>query len=183
MVKGDRFDAQLAEARKLVGPGKPLLCLNEPERADQGNMTVERALAIWPKFMETGARLSSPAPSSDAKGMAWLERFMDEADKRKLRVDFIAVHWYRSADPGAFESWLKELHRKYRRPIWVTEFNGWKVSEREHERFLKGAVRSLERLPFVERYAYFTWKPGEPGSLFNGDGSLGKLGEIYRRAD
>jgi hypothetical protein len=100
-----------------------------------------------------GARLSSPAPSSDGKGMAWLDRFMEEADKRKLRVDFIAVHWYRSADPAAFEAFLKDLHRKYRRPIWVTEFNGWKVSEREHERFLKGALRVLERLSFVERYA------------------------------
>lgn len=183
MVKGDNFAWQLEQARKRVGPGKPLLCLNEPERADQGNMSVERALEVWPKLMETGARLSSPAPSSDAKGMAWLERFMEEAEKRKLRVDFIAVHWYRGADAAAFESWLKELHRKYRRPIWVTEFNAWKVSEREHERFLKGALRTLERLSFVERYAYFTWKPGEDGSLFESDRTLSKLGVLYRGSD
>ena len=78
MVKGDNFNWQLEKAKKHVGVGKPLLCLNEPERADQGNMTVERALEVWPRLMETGARLGSPAPSSDGKGMAWLERFMAE---------------------------------------------------------------------------------------------------------
>jgi hypothetical protein len=183
MIKGNNFDAQLEAVKKHVRPGQPLLCLNEPERKDQGNMTVERAIEIWPRLMETGARLSSPAPSSDGKGMAWLDAFMKEADKRKLRVDFIAIHWYRSADPADFEGFLKELHRKYRRPIWVTEFNGWKVSDREHERFLKGALRALSRLSFVERYAYFTWKPGTPGSLFKADGSLSELGELYRKAD
>ena len=183
MVKGPNFEWQLAEARKITGPGKNLLGFNEPERASQGNLTVERAIELWPKLMETGARLGSPATSSDGAGMAWLERFMAEVEKRKLRVDFIAVHWYRSADPAAFEDWLKELDRKYRRPVWITEFNGWKVGEREHERFMKGAVRALERLSFVERYAYFTWSPGQPGSLFKADLSLSKVGEIYRAAD
>jgi hypothetical protein len=182
MIKGDNLDWQFSEAKKRIGPGKPVLCLNEPERRDQGNVTVERALDWWPKAMETGARLGSPAPSSDGKGMAWLDRFMAEVEKRKLRVDFIAVHWYRSADPPAFEAWLKELHHKYRRPIWVTEFNGGNVKEQEHVKFVTGAVRALERLPFVERYAYFTPKPGAPGSLFQGDGTLSKVGEIYLKA-
>ena len=48
-----------------------------------------------------------------------------------------------------------------------------------HQRFLRGAMRTLERLRFVERYAYFN--PGNgPAALFSPDGSLSKLAEIYR---
>jgi four helix bundle protein len=70
---------------------------------------------------------------------------MKEAEKAKLKVDFIASHWYRSANLGDFDSWLKEMHRKYRRPLWLTEFTGGDLSDREHEKFLIGLTSQVRR--------------------------------------
>ena len=132
--------------------------------------------------MAIGLPLGSPSPSSDGGGMAWLRRFMEGVEKRKLRVDFLAVHWYRSANPDELESWLEGLYREYRRPIWLTEFNA-QYSGGDRERFARSAFRMLDRKKFVHRYAYFTPHPGEPASLFTTDvgGDLTPLGKDYAK--
>ncbi len=165
MVKGKGHvnDATLA-AIKASG-AKTLLTFNEPERVEQGNVTVDEALDLWPKLEATGLRLSSPAPSSDAKGMAWLEQFMEGAKKRKLRVDFIAVHWYRSASEVEFAHWIEGLHRKWGRPIWVTEFNAF-FTKGDRDRFAEMSFKMLEHTHAVERYAYMDMGPGTPGALW-----------------
>ena len=178
MVKG-KWDARPETLAAIkAGGAKVLLGFNEPERAGQGNLTVEEALDLWPKLMETGLRLGSPAPSSDGAGMAWLEKFMEGVAKRKLRVDFVALHWYRSANPDELEKWLDELHRKYRRPLWLTEFDA-QYSGGDRDRFAEHAFKILDRMRAVERYAYFTTGPGQPGSLWKTPGVLSPLGEIY----
>lgn len=163
-----------------------VLGFNEPERADQGNTTLDDAIRLWPRLVELAEqknlRLGSPAPSSDAKGMDWLTEFMKRAKREKLRVDFIAIHWYRSRDADAFATWLKELDREWRLPIWLTEFNGWSGTERENYAFLRSALRTLDRSKSVERYAYFDPGKGKEHSLFKADGSLSRLGELYRDA-
>ena len=109
-----------------------------------------------------------------------MREFMEQAQRKKLRIDFVTAHWYRSADAGAFEDWLKELNANYKRPVWVTEFNGMYSSADEagQVQFLKGALRALERQRFVERYAYFNTGTGKAALLK--DGELTKLGEVYR---
>lgn len=158
-----------------------LLGFNEPERADQGNLSVEEALDLWPQLMETGLRLGSPAPSSDRRGMDWLKRFMEGVKKRKLRVDFIAVHWYRSANIQDFERWLDELKQDYRRPVWVTEFNAY-YTKGDRDRFAEAAFRTLAGERNVERYAYMDCGPGQPGGLFadRARTNLSDLGRAYR---
>lgn len=182
MVKGKKqVDDKVLNAIKASG-AKVILCLNEPERDSQGDTTVEEALDLWPKLMKTDLRLGSPAPSSDAAGMAWLDSFMQGVKKRKLRVDFIAIHWYRSSDPKQFENFLAELHRKYHRPIWVTEFNS-QYSKGDHNHFASQSFKICEKLKFVERYCYFSTKAGQSGSLFQegGHSELTSLGEDYAR--
>lgn len=163
-----------------------ILGYNEPERVKQGNMSVEAALDFWPKLQAVadakGARLGSPAPSSDQGGMKWLDDFMQQARRRKLKVDFVAVHYYRSRNPDDLEEFIKDLAKEYRLPIWLTEFNGWSGPRDEHEDFLKAALRFLERERKVERYAYFDPGAGKAHSLVEKDGSLTSLGELYRDA-
>ncbi|MDP4625961.1 MAG: glycoside hydrolase family protein [Akkermansiaceae bacterium] len=163
-----------------------LLGYNEPERSKQGNLSVEDGIKLWPKLVklaeDKGLRLGSPAPSSDTGGLRWLELFMDQVDDKDLRVDFIAVHWYGGTDAGQFENMIDRLSSKYRRPIWVTEFNGWSGTEEEHYDFLKDSLKFLERDRNVERYAYFEPGKGKPHSLFKNDGSLTRMGELYRDA-
>jgi len=166
---------------------KHLLGYNEPERGDQGNLSIDDAIKHWPKLQALAEAknipLGSPAPSSDDKGVRWLEEFMRRIKKEKLRVDFIAVHWYRSRDADDFENFLKGLARSHRMPVWLTEFNGWSGSERDNYDFLKQALRFLERDKAIERYAYFEPGKGKPHSLFgNEEGGLSRMGQLYRDA-
>lgn len=187
MLKGKAQTNEAALRRLASFPNLPhLLGYNEPERAKQGNLTLEQALDFWPKLQalaeKKGSRLGSPAPSSDKGGMEWLDEFMTQAKRRKLKVDFIAVHYYRSRNPDDLEKFIKDLAKEYRLPIWLTEFNGWSGPREDHEDFLKESLKFLERERKVERYAYFNPPKGKPHSLLNSDGSLSSLGELYRDA-
>lgn len=187
MVKG-KWATQPPHSDKLnqLANIHAVLGFNEPERKDQGNMTVDDAIATWPRMMELakakGLRLGCPAPSSDGGGMRWLEEFMQKARKAKLTMDFVALHWYRSRDAGAFARWLEEMHRAYRLPLWITEFNGWSGSQQENEAFLRGALKALEREKYVERYAYFNPGQESPLALLRADGSLTEMGQRYAEA-
>ncbi len=106
-----------------------LLGYNEPDHKDQSNLTVDQAIAGWPVLLGTGLRVGAPAPSDG--GLGWLYQFMDKADAAGLRVDFVPVHYYRAVnDPkdakGAaeqFRQFLKGVHDRVKRPLWVTEWN------------------------------------------------------------
>lgn len=185
MIKKEA-DLERAEAVKRNSDAKFLLGFNEPERKDQGDVTVERAIALWPKIEEMARDrklpVSSPAPSSDKLGMDWLAEFMKQAKKKDLKIDFIAVHYYRSRKAEDLERFINELAREYRLPIWLTEFNGWAGPEDEHIDFLKKSLKFLEKSEDVQRYAYFDPKPGKPHSLHDGNGQPTKLGKIYQEA-
>lgn len=185
MLKRAEDIGKLGEIERLQSIDH-MLGYNEPERGDQGNTTLEKGLELWPKLValaeKKNLRLGSPAPSSDDKGMKWLDAFMKEAKRKKLKVDFIAIHWYRSRDPDAFEAFVKDLAKSYRLPIWITEFNGWTGPERENYDFLKKSLRFLERNKDIERYAYFEPGKDKEHSLFKKDGSLSRMGELYRDA-
>ena len=183
MIKGEWGVTQIPAIRKTNGITH-LLGYNEPERAKQGNLSIDRALKLWPQLEELAKaknlRLGSPAPSSDDGGMQWFHTFMKRAKERRFKIDFIAMHWYRGRDAEAFEKFVEDLVKKYRIPIWITEFNGWSGPEPEHYRFLQQALRFLEKSRDVERYAYFNPKSGQPHALLSGDGTPTRLGKLYR---
>ena len=185
MIKQGRNIGQVGSI-KAMGNIKAVLGFNEPERKSQGDTSIDEAIKLWPQLVELAVaknlRLGSPAPSSDGGGMAWLTEFMRRAKKEKLRVDFVAIHWYRGRDAGAFATWIKELDKSWRLPIWLTEFNGWSGTERDNHEFLKSALKTLERSKAVERYAYFEPGKDKEHSLFKPDGSLSRMGELYRDA-
>lgn len=169
-----------------------LLGYNEPDRPDQANMSVDEAIAGWPELLRTGLRLGSPAVSDG--GLGWLYEFMEKAEKEDLRVDFVAVHYYRAtADPGdakgaaeQFHRFLKDIHDRVRRPLWVTEWNNganWTNAPDPNERQQKAAVEAmikmLDETPFVERYALYNWVEDVRRVKWD-DGSLTPAGEVYR---
>lgn len=185
MMKGAWSLKQAPAIRKMKGISH-LLGFNEPERAKQGNITVDKAIELWPDLValaeDKDLRLGSPAPSSDKAGMDWLAAFMERAKREKLRVDFLALHWYRGRDAGQFEDFVKQVYRDYDLPIWITEFNGWSGPEEENYEFLKDSLKFLERDRKVERYAYFNPPKGKPHSLLDKNGKLTRMGELYRDA-
>jgi putative glycosyl hydrolase len=117
-----------ATLREVKHEGQYLLGFNEPDLASQANMTVSRALNLWPRLMSTGMRLGSPAVATGAATRGgWLDRFMRGAAARHYRVSFITVHWYggdfvASRAVAELKSYLKAIHARYHRPLWLTEF-------------------------------------------------------------
>jgi hypothetical protein len=168
-----------------------LLGYNEPDKGDQANMSVERAIEIWPELLKTGLRVGSPAPSDG--GLDWLYRFMERADEEDLRVDFVVVHYYRSVPPGdargaaaRFHKFLEKIHERVERPLWITEWNNganWTKdddpTEEEQADAIEAMIEMLDETEFVERYALYNWV--EPSrELVKENGNLSPAGEIYR---
>jgi len=182
-------------ASKKEGEFTHLLGFNEPDGKKQANLTVEKALAAWPHLEKTGLKLGSPgAVHADN---AWMKEFMKKADERNLRVDFVCVHWYGGANVNGFINRLRRIHKLYGKPIWITEFAvaDWqaksldenKYSKEKVYKFMKEVLPKLDKLDFVERYSWFngstTSKALGNSALFNDDGSLTKLGELYAKHD
>ena len=167
-----------------------LLGFNEPNQRDQANMTVEQALALWPKLQASGLRLGSPSPNDAQRGLDWLYKFMDEADKRGYRVDFVAVHYYKADwSDKQMIGWLHEIHKRTGgRPIWLTEFNNgapWTKNHNptyaENARKLDEYCRIMDAADFVERYAIFNLGPDSQERQLIRGGELTPAGKWYRR--
>jgi len=187
-------DANLATVKR---EGRVLLGFNEPDFADQANMSVEQALDLWPRLMGTGMRLGSPAVAfggADAGG--WLDRFMSGARTRGHRVDFIMLHWYGSdfraeAAVGHLRGYLQAVWNRYRLPIWLTEYalisfsGGTRYPTGEQQAaFVRGSTAMLQSLPYVERYAWFALPAtGDAGTGLYRDGTTPTpAGAAYRAA-
>lgn len=176
---GSVTDDELNHARQ---EGTELLGFNEPDSGTQANMSPEQALDLWPRLQSTGLRLGAPAVSygADVPG-GWLDRFMQGAQQRNLRVDFIPLHWYGSDfGPDAanqLRGYLQAVHDRYHKPIWLTEYGliDWSKgparypSEQEQTDFIKSSTQMLNSLDFMERYAWFTLSTvTSPTGLYNG---------------
>ncbi|MBY8342461.1 hypothetical protein JYK17_20730 [Streptomyces sp. KC 17012] len=186
-------DDQLASARK---EGKELLTFNEPDSATQSNMTPEQALDLWPKLQNTGLRLGAPAVSRDADVPGgWLDRFMQGAEQRGLRVDFIPLHWYGSDfgpdAAGQLRDYIQRVHDHYHKPIWLTEYglidftHGTPRYPGDQQRtdFITSSTRMLDGLDYVERYAWFTLSTKtDPNGLYDGT-TANAAGRAYRAAN
>lgn len=171
-----------------------LLGFNEPDQKDQSNMSVQEALKRWPQLEKTRLRLGSPAcvhPDGE-----WMMEFMKAAKAQKLKVDFVCVHSYGGDNATAFIERLHKIHQLYEKPIWITEFAvaDWKAQNLDKNsykpdavvKFMEAVLPQLDKLDFVERYAWFPASPGSaplgPSALFNEQGILTRVGECYRDA-
>lgn len=173
-----------------------LLGFNEPDWKQQANMPVETALDLWPALQATGRRLGSPAMAQNPlKDGSWLRLFLEGAQKRNYRVDFIALHWYGPPNPNKFLEWVDQVHEAFGKPIWITEFavadwdakhgGSTRYSVTEVEQFMKTAIPGLEKRDFVEHYFWFSPKTNSAvmgtSALFNNDGSLTEVGKLYSK--
>jgi hypothetical protein len=153
-----------------------LLSFNEPDNIDQSNIPViDTAIVRYKIMMQSGLRLGSPAVTQDqAFGTGkWLTRFMDAAKLQKLRVDFMALHWYdwgnqtnnQATDSltalavfNRFKTYVERVHTAYPdQQIWITEFNANpnRSSLVVHKYFMKLSSDWMNTISWVERYAYF----------------------------
>jgi RNA polymerase sigma factor (sigma-70 family) len=180
------------------GEGRYLLSFNEPDMSGQANMSPAQALSLWPQLMATGLRLGSPAVASGgATPGGWLDQFMSGATARGYRVNFITLHWYGSdfaTGPAVsqLESYLQAVHARYHKPIWLTEFalanfggSPQTPSRKQQAAFLTAATTMLQRLGYVQRYAWFglqaTPTDGSMG-LFRSGPAVTTVGRAFEAA-
>lgn len=165
---------------------------NEPDRDNQGNLSVEKALKYWKSLESLDVLLCSPStvhPDND-----WMKQFMKGVDKQGLRVNYVGVHDYGNGNAEAFKSKLRRIHKMYgKRPIIVTEFAvaDWNTPSVEKNRHSKEKVLKYmqEVLPWMDEqdwiagYAWFPFgvssKQGTSSALFDEKGELTKLGRFY----
>jgi hypothetical protein len=157
--------ANLAKAKT---EGTTLLGFNEPDLPGQAEMSVQQALDLWPQLQATGMRLGSPAVAYGGNTPGgWLDQFMKGAEERKLKVDFITLHWYGSdfsdAAAGQFMGYVKAVHDRYQKPIWVTEYGLMNFTgtpkfptTAQITSFIRTSTAQLQAAPYVERYAWFS---------------------------
>jgi hypothetical protein len=183
---------------QVRGEGPYLLGFNEPDMSAQANMTPAQALSLWPQLMATGLKLGSPAVAyGGATPGGWLDQFMSGAQARGYRVNFITLHWY-GADfatgpaVSQLESYLQAVHARYHKPIWLTEFalanfggSPQTPSPRQQAAFLTAATAMLQRLGYVQRYAWFgleaTPTDGSMG-LFSSAAAATAVGQAFEAA-
>jgi hypothetical protein len=172
---------------------------NEPDKTEQGFITVEDAIARWPRFEARDVPLVSPVPASTFS--EWNTNFFSQAGDKGYRIDQTAVHWY--AGPNATSLITNVLWKAYtnygNRPIWLTEFSvvpwgvtntnaGW--TEKDNFDFLAEFMWRAEGISWIKRYSLFVFVEGgstnnpnytyAPRSdTYNADGSLTPFGQLY----
>ncbi len=178
-----------------------LLGFNEPDAHEQGDVTVDEAIAAWPSMMALGIPLGSPA-ATNAEG-PWMTEFMSRANALNYRVDFVTVHSYPSPNAANFLALLKRVYALYNKPIWITEFAvaDWSASSTTPNRFsepevllfMKTVLTALEtpEYSFVHRYSWFPKMNIFPDNIsplgksifVDADGGLTYLGQYYANFD
>ena len=183
-------------AMKQSGVANYLLGFNEPDGADQANISVARAIELWPLLMQTGLPLVSPA--TVLPDNLWMQSFMAEIDRLNYRVEDVAVHWYGGSSTDSLIGKLQQTYTLYGRPLWITEFAvaDWSANAATPNRYTPEQVYTfmaeilwrLETLEYVKRYSWFSSKPSSyalgPSAIFNEDRSaMTELGALYAAWD
>ncbi|MGC4014045.1 MAG: glycosyl hydrolase [Luteolibacter sp.] len=191
LIRAQRYWPSLSQDWKARGANS-LLGYNEPDSTSQANIAVGDAIWSWPDLLNTGLRVGSPAPTDG--GVAWLESFVNQADAADLRVDYVAVHYYRSYSSASnpdgattqLYNFLKDVYTRTKRPIWLTEFNNganWTTgpdpTAAQQAATVAKMMDMLESTPFVERYALYNWVEDVRRVKWD-DGSLTDAGVVYR---
>lgn len=176
-----------------TGHTKRVLGFNEPDGVGQANMSVEKAIELWPALMSLKIPLGSPAVV-DAENGEWIEEFMAEVENRGYRVDYLCVHNYGGGSAPEFKRKMTAIYEKYKRPLLITEFavadwNAQKPEDNRHSeekvlKFMKEVLPWLEETEFIYGYAWFSFEKssaaGCTSALFDENNNLTKLGEFYR---
>ena len=177
------------------------LGFNEPDGTDQANLTVDKAIELWPRLERMDLPLISPVTTNPDN--SWMTNFMAQANTRGYRMDALAAHKYpgpNGGDPGAVISELQSLSVKWGRPVWFTEFStvDWagtnKWTQEDNYNWLAEFTWRAESLPWLRRYSLFLftanttnyaeptnpWDPVGPRSnAFDTNGTPTAFGELY----
>ena len=186
--------------QSLGGNSEWLLGFNEPDDADQANMTPEQAAREWRRVEQTYPERKLTSPQVMVPG-TWLEdwyaAYQAQNGGRTPRIDALAVHTYYGNDITAYQTQVLhyiDLANKWGvEEVWVTEFAlspGLDRTLRETLTDTAAYVAWLDAQPLVTRYAPWTNRVEcmttvVPDGIFDtplyaANGALTPLGAVYR---
>jgi len=184
---------QISSFQNLVKAGyaRHVLGFNEPDHDGQAALDPGYAASLWKQYIQPlknqGYTLISPAVTSGASGVPWLQSFFGACSG--CSVDILAVHWY-GTDPNNFISYLNQMHTTFGRPIWVTEFacqnfsGGAQCSESQVNNFMDTVTAFMDKTDWVQKYFAFGVQHNMVGvnslnQLMAGNGQPTALGQKY----
>jgi hypothetical protein len=173
-----------------------VLGFNEPDLAEQADITVQEAVNYQPNFTQSGLRIGAPVVAYDPSNNPWFINYADNIVWED--VDFIPIHvYYDWAGEGMADAFLKvvdDTYQKYQKPIWITEYgiaNQWlygagnNTNMEQLKQYMRDTITGLEERDYVERYAWFSFaqedSQGGATALYNQEtGILTELGKLYQ---
>ncbi|CBQ71520.1 conserved hypothetical protein [Sporisorium reilianum SRZ2] len=192
---GPKYYSQWNQRKQEMKGNLPehILSFNEPEIAGQSNLDPKYAAKLHMKELEPyarkGVKISSPQMVYKTE---WLEEFMEECNKLGCTVDFIALHWYgTSRDMAKLKKWIKTIHNKFGKPIWVTEYGITAASGPNMsaiKKFHMDATAWMTSVKYVKRAAWLgCFEINNPpdsyannkNAFLNGNGSLRDIAYWY----
>ena len=173
-------DAQTA----IQNGAKAFFSFNEPDMISQANMSPGAAAAAHGKYMSKYADqvlIGSPSVTNSGskdQGIDWLKQFMSACDATQgCQVDFCNVHWYSEAQYS--ESLFTHLEAAKNacggKPVWLTEFAPVN-SDNQISSFMNDVIPRLEKLDYLDGYAYFMVADSK---LMSSGSALSSIGNIY----
>jgi putative glycosyl hydrolase len=148
----------------IGGNSQWLMGFNEPDLADQANLTLAQAAKLWRKIEQEHPNLKLLAPAPSGGNGVWINNFRNTyiaTYGTPPRLDGLAVHcyaWYASDcinQTKQFESWASSWGIK---EIWVTEFSFSPAAPSSQTQSLQEAqtyINWLTNESLVTRYAWF----------------------------
>jgi hypothetical protein len=154
---------------------KAILGFNEPDNAEQSNLTPEQASVYWGQLDDVAQSFNPPlilvGPGmthwDETGGSPWLDQFFGNlSDSRKANIKFLGQHDY-SGNPTGIIAKAEAAYKKYGRKVWLTEFSvGSGKGRSANDAFMEQILPLLDASEAVDRYAWYSTR-NAPASWVN----------------
>jgi len=136
---------------------KIILGFNEPNMADQANMSPQEAALEWIEVMGRYPDRLLVSPATGHADTEWFDEFWAECELLGCRFDFLATHFYNAKSAENTIKVLEDYSSRYGGlKIWFTEF----AVKTEHDEdavilYIEELLPLLEHSDFIFRYSWF----------------------------
>lgn len=164
---------------------------NEPNNLHNCNKDAATIAEAWGTVMQRWPDSALVSPATAGDGIAWYDHFFGNCTRlygdTGCNITYIATHDY-SCDPQSTLGYLKRIHDRYGKKLWLTEFScGDGAQARpttDHLRFMRAVLPLLDAADFVYRYSWMSArdKSGRRGLMEtaeDGSARLTELGELW----
>lgn len=172
----------------IKGGSKVVFGLNEPDKADQANLSPAAACDAWKKYMNPIAakypdvNVVGPSVSSDVAkgtGLDWLSQFKTQCPDAVFHSSNIHWYGYGTASFDDFKAHVDKAIKDFGK-VWVTEFGLHGQSEAASKAFLEKALPYLDSNPGCLGYSYFAVGTFDQSFNMLGNGNaLTETGKVY----